>query len=77
MPLAMFKWAITQRVLYVSKFVEDLKINLLAVNFLWSDVPLLTVIANFFSRNVIAVVDLRSSGVVVLWLCLSFESKTR
>ena len=43
MPLAMFKWAITQRGLSVSKFVKDININLLAVNFLWSDVPLLSV----------------------------------
>ena len=36
MPLAMFKRAITQRGLSVSKIVEDFNINLLAVNFLLS-----------------------------------------
>ena len=40
-PLAMFKQAITQFSLSVLKFVEDFNINLLAVNFSWSDVPLL------------------------------------
>ena len=43
MLLAMFKRAITQRGLSIKKFVKDLNINLLAVNFLWSDVPLLSV----------------------------------
>ena len=41
MPLAMFKLAITQNEFSVLKFVKDFNINLLAVNFLWSDVPLL------------------------------------
>ena len=71
MPLAMFKRAITQRGLYVSKFVEDFNINLLAVNFSWSDVPLLLVPAKKISRNVVAVVDLGSSGVVVSCGCVS------
>ena len=48
MLLAMFKQAITQHNLSVSKFVEDFNINLLAVNFLWSDVPLLLVPAIIF-----------------------------
>ncbi len=48
MPLAMFKQAINQRGLSVSKFVEDFNINLLAVNFLWSDVPLLCACKFFF-----------------------------
>ena len=55
----------------VSKFVEDSNINLLAVNFSWSDVPLLSVPAKVFSRNVVAVVDLGSSGVVVSCGCVS------
>ena len=71
MPLAMFKWAITQRGLSVLKFVEDLSIYLLAVNFLWSDVPLLSVLAKKFIRNVVANVGLGSSGVVVSCGCVS------
>ena len=42
-PLAMFKQAITQHGLSVSKFVEDFNINLLAINLSWSDVPLRSV----------------------------------
>ena len=53
------------------KFVKDFNINLLAVNFSWSDVPLLSVPAKVFSRNVVAVVDLGSSGVVVSHGCVS------
>ena len=49
MPLAMFKWAITQCGLSVTKFVRDFDLNLLAVNFSWSDVPLLSVPAKIFS----------------------------
>ena len=71
MPLAMFKRAITQRGLSVWKFVEDFNINLLAVNFSWSDVPLLLVPAKIFARNVVAVVDSGSSGVVVSRGCVS------
>ena len=71
MPLAMFKQAITQHGLSISKFVEDLNINLLAVNFLWSDVPLLSVPAKIFYKNVVAVVDSGSSGVVVSCGCVS------
>ena len=71
MPLAVFKRAITQRGLSVLKFVEDFNINLLAINFSWSDVPLLSVPAKVFSRNVIAVVNLGSSGVVVSCGCVS------
>ena len=65
MPLDMFKWAITQCGLSVFKFAEDFNINLLAVYFLWSDEPLLYVPAKFYSRNVVAVVDLGTSVVVV------------
>ena len=57
MPLGLFKRAITQRGLSVQKFVEDFNINLLAVNFSWSDVPLLSVSAKIFSKNIVAVVD--------------------
>ena len=71
MPLAVFKQAITQRGLSVSKFVEDFNINLLAVNFLWSDVPLLSVPAKVFSRNAVAIVKLGSSGAVVSCGCVS------
>ena len=48
MPLAMFEWAIFQCGFSVSKFSEDFNINLLALNFLWSDVPLFSIPANFF-----------------------------
>ena len=71
MPLAMFKQAITQHGLSVSKFFEDFNINLLAVNFLWSDVPLLLVPVKKFSKNIVAVVDSGSSGVVVSCNCVS------
>ena len=80
MLLAMFKQAITQCGLSVSKFVEDFNINLLAVNFLWSDVPLLLVPAKKFSRNVVAVVNSGSSGVVVSCgyvSCLNLNQMTR
>ena len=65
MPLGLFKQAITQRGLSVQKFVKDYNINLLAVNFLWSDVPLLSVSAKIFSKNVVAVIDSGKSGVVI------------
>ena len=71
MPQAMFKRGITQHGLSVSKFVEDLNINLLAVNFSWSDVPLLSVPAKIFSRNVVAVVNLGSFGVFISCGCVS------
>ena len=71
MPLGLFKRAITQRGLSVEKFVEDFNINLLAVNFAWSDVPLLSVSAKIFSKNVVAVVDSGSSGVVISRGCVS------
>ena len=51
MLLAMFKQAIAQRGLSVLKFVKDFNINLLAVNFLWSDVPLLLVPAKIFLKT--------------------------
>ena len=72
MPLAMFKRAITQRGLSVSKFVKDFNINLMAVNFLWPNVPLLLLPAKNFARNVVAVADSGSSGVVVSCGCVSF-----
>ena len=71
MPLGLFKRAFTQRGLSVEKFVKDFNINLLAVNFLWSDVPLLSVSAKIFSKNVVAVVDSGSSGVVISCGCVS------
>ena len=71
MPLDLFKRAITQRGLSVLEFVKDLNINFLAENFSWSDVPLLSVPAKIFSRNVIAIVNLESSGVVVSCSCVS------
>ena len=70
MPVAMFNWAITQRGLSVSKFVKDFNINLQAVNFLWSDVPLLSVPAKVLSRNVVAILNSESSGVVVSCGCV-------
>ena len=71
MPLGLFKWAITQCGLSFEKFVKDFNINLLAVNFLWSDVPLLSVSAKTFLKNVVAVVDSGSSGVVISCGCVS------
>ena len=48
MPLAMFKWAITQRGLSVLKFVKDFNINLLTVNFfLVRSAPSLRTCQNF------------------------------
>ena len=40
-------------------------IILLAVNFLWLEVPLFSTPAKIFSKNVVAVVNFGSSGVVV------------
>ena len=74
MLLAMFRRAITQCGLSVSKFVEDFSINVLAVNFLWSDVPLLSVPAKKNFKNVVAVVDSESSDVVVSCDCVSHLS---
>ena len=71
MLLDVFKWAITQNVLPVSKFVKNFNINLLAINFLWSYVPLLLVPAKKNSKNVVAVVDSGSSGVVVSCGCVA------
>ena len=48
MPIAMFKWAITQCGLSVSNFVKDFNINLLNVDFLLSYVPLLFIPAKKF-----------------------------
>ena len=61
---AMVKQAITHRNLSVSNFFKDLNINLLAVNFFWSDVPLLSVPAKKNFRDVVAVVNLGSFDVV-------------
>ena len=71
MPLGLFKRAITQRGLSVEKFVKEFNINLLAVNFSWSDVPLLSMSAKIFSKNVVAVVHSGSSGVVISCGCVS------
>ena len=61
----MFKQAIAKHELSVKKIVKDFDINLLVQNFLWSDVPLLSVPAKKISRYVVAVVDSGGSGVVV------------
>ena len=71
MPLDLFKRAITQCNLSVKKFVKDYNNNLLAVNFLWSEVPFLSVPTKIFSKNVVAVVNSGSSGVVVSCGCVS------
>ena len=44
--------------LSIEKFVKDFNINLLAIKFLWSDVPLLSVPAKIFTKNVVVMVDL-------------------
>ena len=71
MPLEEFNWAITLHSFSVNRFVEDLNINLLAINFLWLDVPLFSTPAKIFSKNVVAVVDLGSSGMVVSCGCVA------
>ena len=55
----------------INKFVEDFNINLLAFNFLWSNVPLLSAPAKIFSKNAVAVVNSGSSGVAVSCGCVS------
>ena len=42
----------------VIRFVKDLNINLLAVDFLWLDILLFSMPAKIFSKNVVAIVDL-------------------
>ena len=77
MPLGEFKQAITQHGFSVNRFVEDFNINLLAVNFLWLDLPLFSMPAKIFSKNIVAVVNLGSSVVVVSCgcvACLKLES---
>ena len=71
MLLVMFKWAIIQRGLSVSKFVNYVNVNLLAVYFLGLNVPLLSLPAKKNFRDVVAVVNLESSGVVVSYGCVS------
>ena len=71
MPHREFKRAITQCGFSANRFFEDFNINLLAVNFLWLDVPLFSTPANIFSKNVVAVVNLGSSGVVVSCGCVA------
>lgn len=71
MPLGLFKQAITQRGLSIRKFNKDFNINLLAINFLWLDVTLLSVSAKIFSKNVVAVVNSGKSKVVVSQGCIS------
>ena len=66
MPLDLFKQAITQRGLFVKKFVKDFNINLLAAIFLWSDVPLLSMPAKIFSKNVVTWMTME----VLVWLSL-------
>ena len=55
----------------IKKFDKDFNINLLAVNFLRSDVPFLSVPVKIFSKNVVAKVNSGSSDVVVLCGCVS------
>ena len=70
MPLAMFKQGITQRGLSVSNFNKNFNINLLAVNFLWSDVPLLSMPADFFLNLLLLLLTWE----VLVWLSLVFVS---
>ena len=71
MPLYLFKRAIIKCGLSIEKFVKDLYFNLLAANFLWLDVPLFSVPAKIFSKNVVAVVGSGSFGVFVSCSCVS------
>ena len=49
LPLEVFKRAITQHGFSTEQFVESFNINLLAKNFLWSDVALFSTPAKIFS----------------------------
>ena len=53
------------------KFIKEFNINFQDVKFLWSDAPLLSLPDKKISRNVVAVVNLGSSGVVVSCGCVS------
>ena len=64
MPLGEFKQAITLCDFSYNRFVEDLNIDFLAVNSMWSGVPLFSTPAKTFPKNIVAVVNLGSSGVV-------------
>ena len=59
---------------FLSKVCQGLLINLLAVNFSWSDVPLISVPAKIFLKNVVAIVDSGSSGVIVSCGCVSWSN---
>ena len=56
------------------KFFKDFKVDLLAINLLWQDVLLLSVPARILIRNVVAMVNYRSSGVVFSCGCVSWLS---
>ena len=71
LPLEVFKRAITQHGFSTERFVESLNINLLAKNFSWSDVALISTPAKIFSKYVMAVNDSGSSGVVVSHGCVA------
>ena len=69
--LKVFKRAITQHGFSTERFIESFNINLLAKNFLWTDVALFSTPAKIFSKNVMAVIDSGSSGVVVSCGCVA------
>lgn len=63
--LEVFKRANTQHGFSTERFIESFNINLLAKNFLWLDVALFSTPEKIISKNVMAVIDSGSSGVVV------------
>ena len=69
--LEVFKRAITKHGFSTEQFIESYNINFLAKNFLWSDVALFSTPAKIFSKNVRAVIDSGSSGVVVSCGCVA------
>ena len=71
MPLEVFKRAVTQRGFSSERFVLDFNINLMAKNFSWSDVALISIPAKIFSKNVLACIDSGSSGIVISKGCMT------
>ena len=71
MPLGEFNGPSLNVVFPSISLLKTLNFNLLAVNLLWFDVPLFSMPAKFFSKNLVAVVKLGSSGVVVSCGCVA------
>ena len=69
--LEVFKRDITQHGFSTERFIESFNINLLAKDFLWLDVALLSTPTKIFSKNAMAVIDSGSYGVVVSCGCVA------